>query len=315
MLRWSSSGPGRGPATAAARVALLVVLAGCGGPVPVAAPTPPTPGASPSPVPTDPSPSAGPSTAPPPSPRPSSSPSPSSVPRSSASPTRRPAPPAARAGLVFVLDAGHNGGNAAHPGEINRQVDAGGMRKACNTVGTETAGGYPEHAFTFDVVTRTAAVLRAAGATVVLTRTSDDGVGPCIDARARAANAAHPVATLSVHGDGGPPGGRGFHVIAPALAPDGGNAAVLDSSYALGLAVRDAFRAGTGEPYATYTAHDGIVRRSDLGGTNLARVPTVFLECANLRNATDAARVTDPAFRQRAAEAIAAGLLAFARSR
>src|SRR5690242_3600524 len=53
---------------------------------------------------------------------------------------------------VVVLDPGHNGGNAANPLEINRLVpDGRGGRKPCNTTGTATDSGYPEHAFNFDV--------------------------------------------------------------------------------------------------------------------------------------------------------------------
>src|ERR1700730_14012922 len=87
-------------------------------------------------------------------------------------------------GKTIVIDPGHNGANWAHPSEINRFVDAGGFRKACDTTGTSTNNGYPEAAYNFDVATRLARILRAAGARVVLTRTTDSGVGPCINERA-----------------------------------------------------------------------------------------------------------------------------------
>ena len=212
------------------------------------------------------------------------------------------------AGRVIYLDAGHDGGNAAQPARARALVPAGGFRKPCNTTGTSTDGGYAEHAFTFDVVTRASALLRAQGATVVLSRTSDTGFGPCVDRRAAVGNAAHADAALSVHADGAVARGLGFHVIAPALAPDGGNVAMLTRSYRLALALRAAFRAGTGEQYATYTAHQGLVRRSDLAGLNLSRVPTVFIECGNMRNAGDAARMRDPAWRQAAARALVSSL-------
>src|SRR4051794_24938549 len=88
------------------------------------------------------------------------------------------------AGAVIAVDPGHNGANGSHPSEINRQVDAGGFKKACDTTGTATNAGLTEVAYTFDVATRLAAVLRAAGATVVLTRSNNSGVGPCVDERA-----------------------------------------------------------------------------------------------------------------------------------
>jgi N-acetylmuramoyl-L-alanine amidase len=129
--------------------------------------------------------------------------------------------------------------------------------------------------------------------------------------RAAIGNDAHANAAISIHADGGPPAGSGFHMIAPSLAPDGGNAAVLASSERLAVDVRNAFAHSTGEPFADYVAQQGLITRNDLGGLNLSRVPKVFIECANMRNATDAAHVQDSAWRQRAAEGIAAGLMRY----
>jgi len=214
-------------------------------------------------------------------------------------------------GKTILLDAGHDGGTGADPARANALVEAGGFRKACNTSGTSTNIGYAEHAFNFDVVTRAAALLSARGASVVLTRNDDVGFGPCVNERAAIANAAHADAAVSVHADGGPASGQGFHVIAPALAPDGGNAAFLDAGYRLALSVRTAFQAATAEPTANYIAQNGLDRRSDLAGLNLARLPAVFLECGNMRNDADAARLTSPQWRQLAASGIADALQAY----
>ena len=215
-------------------------------------------------------------------------------------------------GKVVVLAPGHNGGNAAASAQVNRLVDAGGFRKACDTVGAETDAGYPEHVFTWDVANQVAVLLRARGVTVVLTRDSDTGVGPCVDARARAGAAAHADVAVSIHADGGPATGTGFHVIAPERAPDGVNAGILTASARLATELRDTYESATGEAPADYLANQqGIVDRDDLGGLNLSTVPKVFIECANMRNATDAAHVTDPAWRERAATGIAVGILDF----
>jgi len=216
-------------------------------------------------------------------------------------------------GKVIVIDPGHNGGNASHPTQINRLVHIVTKWKACDTTGTATDHGYPEYAFTLDVAKRAARILRAEGATVVLTRSSSTGVGPCIDVRARIGNRAHADAAISIHADGGPAGGHGFHVIRPANV--GPNAAIVAPSRALALYVRSAFRRGTGESYSTYVGRRALVTRNDLGGLNLSKVPKVFIECANMRNAADAQRLTDWRFRQRAAASIAAGLASFVRSR
>ncbi len=88
-------------------------------------------------------------------------------------------------GTTVVLDPGHNGANAAHPAEINRPVpDGRGGTKACNTTGTATDSGYPEHAFAWDVALRVREALTAQGVRVLLTRPDDAGVGPCVNDRA-----------------------------------------------------------------------------------------------------------------------------------
>jgi hypothetical protein len=110
----------------------------------------------------------------------------------------------------------------------------------------ETGSGYAEHAFAFDVSQRAAAVLRSAGVTVLLTRTDDVGVGPCVDARAAAANDVDADVAVSVHADGAAVDARGFHVIEPDVAPDGGNAAIVPASHEAAAMLRTAFAAVTG---------------------------------------------------------------------
>ncbi|MFC7591850.1 N-acetylmuramoyl-L-alanine amidase [Nonomuraea antimicrobica] len=214
------------------------------------------------------------------------------------------------AGKTVVIDPGHNGGNASHPKEINRQVDVITGRKPCNTTGTATDAGYPEHAFAWDVAGRLKQLLEGMGARVVLTRPSDTGVGPCVTERAAIGNEARADAVLSIHGDGAAPSGHGFHVIMPGLLP-GHNDGVVKPARRLGHDIRDAFRAGTGLPYATYIARDGLETRTDLGGLNLSKRPAVFVECGNMRNRGDAAKMSAPAFRQRMAAALADGLRRF----
>ena len=224
----------------------------------------------------------------------------------SAAPARLPA----LAGTTIAVDPGHNGRNWAHPAEINRLVDAGTLHKACDTTGTSTASGYTEPAFTFDVALRLRALLRAAGARVVLTRTSNDGWGPCITERAAIGNRVSADAAISIHADGGPASGRGFHVIYPpsigGLTDD-----IAKPSRCLALKMRTAYRAGTGLPYATYLGASGLSVRSDLGGLNLSDVPKVFVETGNMRNATDAQLLERAAFRQRIARSLAAGITRF----
>jgi len=246
----------------------------------------------------------------------------SAAPRSTAlllhATVERPAPPLPLKGRRIVLDPGHNGANARHPEIINRKVDAGGFTKPCNTTGTSTDAGYPEHAFTFDVARRAAAILRRQGATVTLTRSDDKGVGPCVDRRARIANQRRAEVVVSIHADGAPSRARGFHVIEPALAPDKGNREILAVSDGLARAVRASFAAVTGLPRAGYPGgirEPGLARRSDLAGLNLARQAVAMIECANMRNSTDARFLSSASGRAKAARGIAEGVLVYLSSR
>ena len=100
----------------------------------------------------------------------------------------------------IVLNPGHNGGNWSHPGAISRQVPAGfGRYKNCDTTGTATNAGFSEHAFNWDVALRVRKTLQSRGVTVIMTRPSDHGVGPCVDARARIGNQAGVAGVVSIH--------------------------------------------------------------------------------------------------------------------
>lgn len=220
-----------------------------------------------------------------------------------------PAPPApALAGRTVVLDPGHNGGNGAARAEVTRQVpDGRGGTKACNTTGTSTNAGYPEHAFTWDLAQRVRTRLEAAGARVVLTRPSDDGVGPCVDVRGRAGQEAGADLMVSLHADGSAAPDHGFHVAysSPPLNPIQAGPAVT-----LATDLRDGLVAG-GFPVSDYIGRDGLSPRPDLGGLNFATVPAALVECGNMRNADEAAVLSSPEGRDRYAAAIAQGVERF----
>lgn len=216
------------------------------------------------------------------------------------------------AAVTVVLDPGHNGANAAHPEQINRQVPTGRAgTKPCNTTGTSTAAGYSEAAFNWDVTLRVRDALTARGVQVVLTRTDNNGVGPCVNERAEIANRAGAAATVSIHADGARPSGRGFHIAYsdPPLNPSQG-----PPSVALAEMMAGAMRAN-GFSAADYIASEGLDARSDLAGLNHARVPAVLVECANMRNPQEAALLSTPAGRARYAVAVTDGILAWLTSR
>ena len=213
-------------------------------------------------------------------------------------------------GKVIAIDAGHNGGNAAHSADINQLVDAGnGVTKACDTSGTASNDGYPEYEFTLSVAKDLQAILQAQGATVVMVRTDSAGWGPCITQRAKIGNDAHADIAISIHGDGNDSAGtRGFHVLVPQTTNV--NAAIAPASNRFGTLLRNSF-VTTGMPVSNYLGTNGIMPRGDLGGLNLSTVPKVFIECGNMRNATDASMMHSDAFQQSAAAAIDTAVVQF----
>jgi N-acetylmuramoyl-L-alanine amidase len=214
------------------------------------------------------------------------------------------------AGKVIVIDPGHNGGDAAHPKIANKLVDVITKRKPCDSTGTEAPSGYPEHGFTWDVANRLAKLLRAKGAKVFLTRTSDTGVGPCVTERAAIGNRHKADAALSIHADGAGKGDHGFHIIEPSPIK-GHNEQIVPASKKLGRAIRDAYREGTDIPYSTYRGTKAIDVRDDLGGLNLSTRPKVFIECGNMQNRGDEAKMASASFRQRIARSLADGFAAY----
>ena len=228
------------------------------------------------------------------------------------SPSGSTSPPATPVRVTVVLDPGHNGANASHPAEINRPVpDGRGGTKACNTTGTATDGGYPEHAFNWDVALRVRDALTARGVRVVLTRPDNTGVGPCVNDRAAIANRAGANAMVSLHADGAARAGHGFHV---AYSDPPVNASQGTPSLTLAEALARALRGG-GFSAADYIGSGGLDPRSDLAGLNLAEIPAALVECANMRNPEEAVLVSTPAGRARYAAAIADGIMAWLTSR
>lgn len=207
-------------------------------------------------------------------------------------------------GRTIVVDPGHNG---IWTRALLRKVPAGnGRTKACNSSGTASNSGYSEHAFTWDVGTRLAAALRKLGAKVVLTRPNDRGSGPCVNERAAITNRAEADLLISIHADGSlGVGDRGFHVIVSTTMA--GGAAVEARSLAFAKTVRHLLETRTAMPRSTYIGRGtALSPRTDIAGLNLSRRVGVMVEMGNMRSAADLRLLGSAAFRQRAAEALAA---------
>jgi N-acetylmuramoyl-L-alanine amidase len=215
------------------------------------------------------------------------------------------AAPANIAGMIVFLDPGHNGSNDE---SISRQVPTGrGGTKNCQESGTSANDGYPEHSFTWETTLRIRQALTALGVRTAMSRGDDTGLGPCVDERAAMANALKPNAVVSIHADGGPPTGRGFHVLysSPPL-----NQVQAGPSVQFAQVMRDQLQASGLVP-STYIGSGGLNPRSDIAGLNLAQYPSILVELGNMKNPADAGLITTAEGRQKYADAVVRGIAGF----
>jgi len=224
--------------------------------------------------------------------------------RPAAAPVRPPL-----AGKVIGIDPGHNGLNYTSPSYLNRKVWNGREWEGCDTTGTRTAGGYTEALFTWNVATYLRADLTALGARVVMTRSGNHGLGPCVDTRAQILNRAHANVSVDIHADYGPPAGRGFTVLEPVA--DGPNDTVIGSSDRFGRDVHAMMLRDTPMLVSDYYGRNGYISRDDLAGLNLTTMPKILIESGNMHNAADAALLVQPAVQHRIAAALAAAIVQF----
>ena len=216
---------------------------------------------------------------------------------------------------VIVLDPGHNG--AFNPALNNRHVDTPFGKIQCAATGTETADRtVSEHQLNWQVSARLVDLLRERGATVILTRPDDEGVGPCNIDRARIANRVNADFLISVHADGqnmgraGIADPQGFHVQLDTKMVGGPE--LLNRSMAGAENVIRNMLAMTEEPLTNYVPRKpaGIWQRSAelmvLAG--LEKTPGVLIEMGNLKNPANLARLVDPAHQQKIAAALEAAI-------
>ena len=165
-------------------------------------------------------------------------------------------------------------------------------------------GGLTESAFNLDVAERLRDELEARGAEVVLPRDDDEGVGPCLDERARLADQVGADVLLSFHAHGDDAETSGFHVTSSPLAGEGSDVLATD--------VRDGLVAEDLVP-SEVEGTDGLDVRRDLGTLNLSSVPAVIVDARNLRSPVDQEVLGSPSGRQRIADGMADGTEAFLR--
>lgn len=219
-------------------------------------------------------------------------------------------PSSSLVGKVVALDPGHDGGNEANPDAIAQLVPQGdGQEKACDTTGTNGNDGYTEHQFNFTIALDVEALLKAKGITVVMTRTNDTGIGPCVNVRADIGNNAHANAAVSIHADGYDGDGHGYQILT--AIQSAGGAANDAASQQLAVDMHNTLNAESGLVPSTYVGTDGYEPRDDIAGLNLSTVPKVLVELGNMRDPGDLALEESPTGQQHMAQAVADGIIAF----
>ncbi|MBS5919299.1 MAG: N-acetylmuramoyl-L-alanine amidase [Varibaculum cambriense] len=217
--------------------------------------------------------------------------------------TPSPEPKKILAGKTIVIDPGHSNGQHL----TNKVPDGRGGSKICNTSGTATNSGYPEHTADWEVALILQAELQEKGATVHLTKKDDHADKVCVDRRGQIPNEKHADAFLSIHANGSQSSApHGFFVMVsnPPL-----NSAQGEPSRKLARAVSEGLR-GAGLTPSTIFGADPAPR-SDLATLNFAKVPAVMVELGEMRNPQDAQRLSSPQGQQQYASGLAKGLISF----
>ena len=227
------------------------------------------------------------------------------------------APPASSApsrpleGVVIALDPGHQLGNSnpRFAKQMSQTRFNGSITKGCNTTGTATNGGYAESTFNWRVSRYLEGRLIALGATVRKTRSNNsyNSWGPCVWDRGAFGAKVDADLLLSIHADGAAPSGSGFYVMLPATI-SGWTDDIAKPSARMGKRFIQGM-ANAGAPRSNYISGQTLVTR-DISTLNFSDVPVILVELGNMRNSSDAARMTSRQGQKQYADWLVAGIRA-----
>ena len=176
------------------------------------------------------------------------------------------------AGKVIVLDAGHGGSD---PGAVSN--------------------GMYEKELVFDVTKRVERLLKAKGATVLLTRNSD--VYPTLEGRVAFANSRNADIFVSVHANAATASARGIETFYSVNNLGSGT-----KSRSLALDIQSEMIKSTGAVNRGVKSADYLVIR-------YTKMPAVLLELGFITNSTEASKLKTSAYRETLAQSIDRGIV------
>ncbi len=208
--------------------------------------------------------------------------------------------PVALSGFVVGIDPGHQTLADLRLEPIAPGSEATKARQTGGCIGVRTS--VPEYIVNLMVATRLSAVLNAAGATVVMTRTESDVTLSNIQ-RAELMNSANVDVWVRLHCDSASDAEtRGCMVLTPSYvtSPD-----IFDHSYMLGALVLDQFCAVTGAPSL------GIFTSESQTGFNFSQAPVIVVEMGCLSNPVDDIRLNRESYQSACAYGVFSGILSY----
>jgi len=212
-------------------------------------------------------------------------------------------------GAVIAIDPGHQLGNSnpKFASQMKQTRFNGSIVKSCNTTGTATNAGLPEATFNWKVADKLKALLEAEGAQVHLTRNvnSRNAWGPCVWDRGGFGAKVNANLLVSIHADGAPSRGHGFHVIAP-VNVKGWTNDIAKPSRVLATSLISGMKEAGATP-TNYLASPLSIRR-DQSTLNFSNVPAVIVELGNMRNKQDAQKMSSSSGQLQYAKELAAGI-------
>lgn len=213
-------------------------------------------------------------------------------------------------GKKIVVDPGHNKGwitsinNRRHP-------MYGTVGARCASVGATGADGKtPEHEIVFKIAEKVVPQLRAQGATVILTRPDDNGLGPCNDERADMANRSNADFLISIHADGAENQKlRGWYLLY--AGHSAGGKTLLDASKAAAAKMVPLIAEKSVIPISNYVSNEEKqpLRSEDVAVlNNLKKTRGVLIEIGNTVQKEDWAAMASDAGQQSLADGLVAGV-------